>query len=265
VGVRVCLRCDWTGGTDGATCPRCGAPLYRVQEPTTPREAAPAPRPQPQPAGDPMPSSPIGLVQDDESVPPAVPVAASRRWWVIGGGAFTVAAVLIVATGLPFDHSQTPAVPGGAETGPAEAIDAVPRTDYLLDLNTGEMTPLPEAILRSLGGGEHQYAVSPDGSRLAYVGTRDDSPDPCCRPREQDDQIFIAGIDGTGVRQVTHVPHGALSPAWSPDGTRIAYEGGSGHLLGLHVLDVASGESTQITGVNVHYEYERCVLGLNPG
>jgi hypothetical protein len=264
---RICLPCDWTGEGDGAACPRCGAPLYRLPESTTRREVAPAPRTQPQPAGDPTPSSPIDIDQDEESVPPGVPVAASRRWWLIGGGAFTAAAVLIVATGLPFDHAQTPAVPGPVETGPTEAIDPVPSTDYLLDLNTGEITPLPQPIVRSLGGGEHQYAVSPDGSRVAYIGTRDDGPDLCCPPREPDNQIFIARIDGTGVRQVTHAPHGtwSSSPAWSPDGTRIAYEGGSGHHLGLYVLDVASGESTQITGVNVHYEHEHCVVGLDPG
>jgi hypothetical protein len=76
-----------------------------------------------------MPSSPIDMVQDDESVPPAVPVAASRRWWVIVGGAFTVAAVLIAATGLPFDRAQTPAVPGPAETGPVETGPTVAPDD----------------------------------------------------------------------------------------------------------------------------------------
>ena len=120
MGERVCLRCDWTGGTDGETCPRCGAPLYRVQDPTTPREAVPAPRRQSQPASDSMPSSPIDMVQDDESVQPAVPIAASRRWWMIGGGALTVVAVLIVATGLSFDRTETPAVPGPTETGPTQ-------------------------------------------------------------------------------------------------------------------------------------------------
>ena len=133
-GERVCLRCDWTGETDGAACSRCGAPLYRVQEPTTPPEAVPAPRPRAQPAGDPMPRSSVDMVQDDESVPPAVPVATSRRWWVIGGGAFMVAAVLIAGTvGLsertqgPAEEVKTgPVLPSPTETGPAETAPPSP-------------------------------------------------------------------------------------------------------------------------------------------
>jgi Tol biopolymer transport system component len=80
---------------------------------------------------------------------------------------------------------------------------------------------------------------------VAYVVTGDE------------DQIFIAGIDGTGARQVTHDANGAWSPAWSPDGTRIAYEAlDSGHVHSLYVLDVASGEPTQITDVNRHLSLE---------
>ena len=156
------------------------------------------------------------------------------------GIAVFVAAIWAIATGSPSDRTQ-PAV-----TGPTvPPAPGVPEVDYVIDLNTGVMTLLPEAIIRSLGGPlfEHHYAVSPDRSQLAYVGTD-----------EEEDQIFIAGIDGTGVRQVTHEPNGAWSPAWSPDGTRIAYEGlDGGHVLSLFVLDVASGESTQISGVNPPY------------
>jgi Tol biopolymer transport system component len=166
------------------------------------------------------------------------------------GIAVFVAAIWIIATGGPSDRTQ-PAV-----TGPSvPPAPGVPKVDYVIDLDTGAMTPLPEAIVRSLGGPlfEHQYAVSPDGSRLAFVGTDGD-----------EDQIFIAGIDGTGVRQVTHAPNGARSPAWSPDGTRIAYEAlDGGHLLGLYVLDVALGGSTQITGVNP--DYVRAHDALLPG
>jgi Tol biopolymer transport system component len=138
------------------------------------------------------------------------------------------------------------AQPGGSVTDQA-LVDGVPEVDYVIDLNTGVMTPLPKAVIRSVvKRGESdllryaapRYAASPDGSLLAYVGTGD----------EGSLQIFIAGIDGTGIRQMTHDPTGATSPAWSPDGTMIAYEGnGSGGVRNLFVLDVATGEFTQIT------------------
>jgi Tol biopolymer transport system component len=116
---------------------------------------------------------------------------------------------------------------------------AAPEVPYVIDLNTGSMTPLPAAITRSLAEGDwDRFSLSPDGSSLAFVGEDDDgSP-----------QIFIAGIDGTNIRQVTHDPRRATSPAWSPDGSRLAYEAyGSGDFLNLFVLDLATGKSQQIT------------------
>lgn len=126
-------------------------------------------------------------------------------------------------------------------TGVSVTKPRVPKVDYVIDLNTGVMTPLPKAIIRSLGKPSERglypawasrYAASSDGSRLAYVGIGD----------EGSPQIFIAGIDGTGVRQVTHDPLRAASPAWSPDGTMIAYKGSGG----VFVLDLPTGESTPI-------------------
>ena len=125
MGDRVCLRCDWTGRTDGEACPRCGAALYRIPESTKPRKVTPPPHPQPPPASEPMPSSPIEMAQDDESVLPAVPVAASRRWWAIAGGAFAVAAVWVVATGGPFARTDATIAPAVATT-PANKPTANP-------------------------------------------------------------------------------------------------------------------------------------------
>lgn len=82
-----------------------------------------------------------------------------------------------------------------------------------------------------------RYAASPNGSLLAYVGIGD----------EGSRQIFIAGINGSGIRQMTRGDSDVSSPAWSPDGTRIAYEGHSSEgVRNLFVLDVATGESTPI-------------------
>jgi dipeptidyl aminopeptidase/acylaminoacyl peptidase len=201
------------------------------------------------------------------------------------GIAFFVTAVWVI-TGGPFGRTQTPVGPAeeNQPAGSAEApvlrgrvrgnppADGVPKVDYVIDLNTDVMAPLPESIIRtagetaegswpawlrtprSCGGmlcGDARYVASPDGSLLAYVGTGD----------EGTPQIFIAGIDGTGVRQMTHDPTGAVSPAWSPDGTMIAYatirdmgevDVATNHLqgtvsTGLFVLDVATGESAQVT------------------
>jgi Tol biopolymer transport system component len=181
---------------------------------------------------------------------------------VVGIAVF-VAAVWIVTSGAWLDRSETsvPAVSGTTgpvETGPAEtgppAVSvpfvpfprprisaiaphrrAVPATDYLFDLDTGQMTPLPESIVGD--DWAHDYAASPDGSRLAYVGPANDGSS----------QVFIANLDGTGVTQVTRDAE-AREPAWSPDASKIAYIGQRGHEpANIFVLDLATGVSTQVT------------------
>jgi Tol biopolymer transport system component len=168
------------------------------------------------------------------------------------GIAVFVAAVLVVMGAGSIDRTQTPVVPGGSvtgpavtgpvETGPTEDIGAVPETDYLLDLDTGEMRPLPESIVgtEDLTAG---YAVSPDGSEVAYYGGAEDGSV----------QVFVANLDGTHVRQITHNGSATLlwsgSPGWSPDGKKIAYVG---HVHGGvsrkgFVIDLASGVTTQVT------------------
>jgi WD40-like Beta Propeller Repeat len=178
---------------------------------------------------------------------------------VVGIAVF-VASIWIVTTGGPFDRAATPAVPGG-ETGPTEvtevtppvsAVGPVPETDYLLDLDTGEMTPLPNGIAGSADAFStpQGYAVSPDGSRLAYADWTD---------KNGNYGIFVRDLNEDFSELVTYnaVTH-ALSPAWSPDGSKIAYIGwhddyatGGEHqgadLRDVFVVDLATNESTQLT------------------
>jgi WD40 repeat protein len=158
------------------------------------------------------------------------------------GIALFAAPVAFFARLISTDRIQTP---GGRGPTVPETLSV----DYVIDLNTGVITPLPDSILESVGnprarspslpaGEPGQYAASPDGSRIAYVGIAADGSR----------QIFTAWIDGRRVRQMTNFPRGAHEPAWSPDGTRIAYVAyTSENFRHLFVLDVKTGESRQVT------------------
>ncbi|MBI2237621.1 MAG: PD40 domain-containing protein [Actinobacteria bacterium] len=121
------------------------------------------------------------------------------------------------------DRSQ-PAVQPIAPDGP-----------YTIDLNTGEMTPLPE----SLTGG-WSYPVSPDGAMFAY------SLFPSAG-------LYVADVDGAGVHEVpTGVPE-PQGPSWSPDGSLLVYQGIYPESRpidrDLYVVDLATDEVRQITDI----------------
>jgi dipeptidyl aminopeptidase/acylaminoacyl peptidase len=60
---------------------------------------------------------------------------------------------------------------------------------------------------------DSQPRWSPDGTRLAFVSTREgDKP-----------QVYVIDVVGGEPRRLTSAPHGAQSPVWSPDGTHICY------------------------------------------
>ncbi len=74
----------------------------------------------------------------------------------------------------------------------------------------------PQQIIQftSLPGQEIQPALSPDGSRVAYVWSGEAG-------NNQD--IYIQETNGRELKRLTTDPDRDLSPAWSPDGSRIAW------------------------------------------
>ncbi|EPX59664.1 tolB protein precursor, periplasmic protein [Cystobacter fuscus DSM 2262] len=60
--------------------------------------------------------------------------------------------------------------------------------------------------------GNFEPSVSPDGSRVVFVSSREGDP-----------ELYVMKADGTDVRRLTHFPREDVAPRWSPDGQWISF------------------------------------------
>ena len=145
--------------------------------------------------------------------------------------AMGVVAAVIAVNAMGADERERT----GAPTGPNPA-DA---THVLLDLETGTMNALPG----SLTGG-FSYAVSPDGTEVAY------SPFPSPIGGDVRLLMYVANVDGSAVRPVMETTAvDQINPRWSPSG-QIVYQrrNAVGEELGdLYLIDPASGSESRLT------------------
>lgn len=65
-------------------------------------------------------------------------------------------------------------------------------------------------------GVDQRPAFSPDGTRIAFDGFRG-------RPGTAGTDVYVVGVDGTGLERLTTATGEDVAPAWSPDGKRIAF------------------------------------------
>ena len=84
---------------------------------------------------------------------------------------------------------------------------------------------------------DYSPAWSPDGRQIAFVSDRNGDRELYKGVYNTD--IFLMNADGTGVEQLTFEPgNGAGAPAWSPDGSSIAFVS-SGEIF---AIELASGD-----------------------
>ena len=138
-------------------------------------------------------------------------------------------------------------------------------TDRRQHLYLFEISGKKATQLTSGNHDEHMPAWSPDGARIAFVTKRGPDPD-----RHQNWDLYVVEARAGGAEsQVTRFagadndPSLESRPAWSPDGTRIAYvQAGEDKWIyyspwSLAIVDVKSGAVTRPVGVEVNHTKPR--------
>ena len=177
---RLCLRCDWTGQTEGPACPRCGAPLYRVGQ----AAEAPTSTAGSQPEPDVSQRDRIQAEEDEQDDRPPAPTgggrarvivlaltlaAASFAFALIRDGGPDPVAAQGEARALPDATAQVPTA--ASPPAPAGQCTAAPVPRVLTPAGA---VPAPTADYLFQGSLESSVGTAPDliaigRKRIAYT------------------------------------------------------------------------------------------------
>ena len=87
-------------------------------------------------------------------------------------------------------------------------------------------------------------AWSPDGRRIAFHSNRDGDAGGDGWPSSE---IYVMDADGSNVTRLTNHSEDDMSPAWSPDGQRIAFESKRDGNWEVYVIDADGSNVTRLT------------------
>ncbi len=116
----------------------------------------------------------------------------------------------------------------GAQTRPMALPKVAPTVDQILSL-------------KRVGSPE----ISPDGRRVAYT-VRDTNWD----DNSYDTQIWIADVTTGASRQLTQSKKSSQSPAWSPDGSRLAFISDRTDKRQIYLINPLGGEADALTSLD---------------
>ena len=107
-------------------------------------------------------------------------------------------------------------------------------TLYLLTRGRRQPGPLLQRV--DNGSPIYRGVFDPAGRRLAFVMSVDGAP-----------ELFSAGLDGSGSRQLTRHRAIDISPSWSPDGKLIAFVSDRSGSPQVYVMDADGGNLRRLT------------------
>lgn len=124
-----------------------------------------------------------------------------------------------------FKQGYNPTKPGNKNKFPPPLL-------FIFDRSSSQLTMIPNAM---------SGAISPDGKRIAFVREINGNYD-----------LWMQNLDGSNLIQLTNTPLGEFEPAWSPDGTKLAFASNRdsrGHVLhtSIYVMNVSTGRTKRVT------------------
>jgi len=149
-------------------------------------------------------------------------------------------ALALAALAMPLVGGRPPSAAGQASGAGPAAVATNGRITFVLGNSTGKCkgrfgdlaTANPDGSqcrVLTKGGDAEFPSVNPAGDTIAFTLVHPPAPS----------SIYVIGINGTGKRQLVSGP--ASEPAWSPDGSEIAFAGGQSGSSQIYVADADTG------------------------
>jgi Tol biopolymer transport system component len=94
-----------------------------------------------------------------------------------------------------------------------------------------EVDPEPMA-----GSADFSPRFSPDGSTIVFSSDRDGN-----------NEIYVIGVDGTGLSRLTSSPGKDLDPSFSPDGSNIVFDSDRDGPVAIFTMDVDGSDPVNLS------------------